>query len=149
MQAVHHRTKGCRQAFGRPGLAGAFVTCSRCLIPGVLPQSPTESPMRSTLSALCLIAAIACCCVFFGPGFSFTGHYDGQEKREVSTFHMGFPSSPWWDYKKTVRNGEPVESAFELHVLSASWLFLIAAPLLFYGWHKVTLSSQKQETPHQ
>ena len=38
MQAVHHRTMGCRQAFGRPGLAGAFVTCSRCLIPGVRQQ---------------------------------------------------------------------------------------------------------------
>jgi hypothetical protein len=98
--------------------------------------------MRSALSLACLIGAIAATCVFLGPGFQVSINDDGTENRIQSTHYMGFPLSPWWDYRKVTVNDEVTESDFNLHISSASWLILLVAILLFIAWHKLGSASR-------
>ncbi len=97
--------------------------------------------MRSVTSLICLIGAIASTCVFLGRGFQVSVTDDGTTNRLTSTNYMGFPLSPWWEYKKVVVNEDVIESSFNVHFLSASWLFLVLALLLFAVWHKAVSPS--------
>jgi hypothetical protein len=108
---------------------------------------PPEDNMNRMRSTIILIIAIACCCIFFAPGFRYALSDDGQVKRETTQFSMGIPMSPWWSYDKSVINGEMNDSKFNFHILSVSWLFLLAAIVLFVLRHKSVRSPS--ETSHE
>jgi hypothetical protein len=92
--------------------------------------------MSRLLPTILLILAIACCCVFFGFDYRYSLTDNAQEKLETTTFSMGFPTMPWWSYEKTVVNGEETDSSFSFHLISLSWLFLLAAIALFALWRR-------------
>ena len=102
--------------------------------------------MRSALSLASLIGAIAATCVFLGPGFQVSISDDGTDNRIRSTHYMGFPLSPWWDFQKVVVNDEVIESDFNIHFFSASWLFLLVAILLYIAWNKLSSTSSPRRT---